>query len=183
MAILGKKTVVMKDGRSCTVRSAEPSDAKGVIKFKFHIAETSKYLTLQPHEIKDTRWKTRSHLKQVLANPDAMHILALVDGEIIGYINTFNQTRMSLRHNIEFGIAISPSWQGAGLGYILLNELLNWAKANETITRVELHVHSQNKGAIALYEKLGFEKEGHRRNSIKYSDGTYVDDFIMAQLF
>lgn len=182
MTNISKKTVDLKDGRTCTIRSAVPSDAKDMINFKITIAETSKYLTLKPSEVNDTRWKLKSELKKVLDSPNAINLVAVVDGNIIGGINTFGQTRASLRHSVEFGIGIVPAWQGAGLGKILIQQLLNWAKANQIITRVELHVHVGNEGALALYEKLGFEHEGRRRNAIRYPDGSYMDDLIMSQM-
>jgi len=33
-----------------------------------------------------------------------------------------------------------------------------------------------------LYESLGFEREGLRRRLVRLSDGTYVDDVLMALL-
>ncbi len=182
MSSISKKTISLKDGRTCVLRNAEPNDAKDVINFKFQIADNSEYLTLLSDEIKDTRWKTKSRLKLELHDPNALHILAMDGENVIGTINTFGQSRRRLCHAVEFGIGILPPWQGTGLGFILISELLNWARANETITRVELHVHSENIGAIGLYKKLGFEEEGRRKNAIRYEDGSYMDDLLMAQL-
>lgn len=164
------------------MRTAEINDAKPIIDFRRHIAATSKYLTMQPDEIKDSRWKMKSQLKKYTDDPNGLYILAFIDNEIVGNIHTFGQTRRSLIHSFEFGIAVTPTWQGAGLGFILISELLNWAKENETLTRLQLHVHAENMGAIALYKKLGFVEEGRRRNAIRYEDGRYTDDLIMAQM-
>jgi len=43
-----------------------------------------------------------------------------------------------------------------------------------------LHVRSSNKGAIALYEKLGFVVEGIRVRMIKLGPDQYLDNIAMA---
>ena len=47
------------------------------------------------------------------------------------------------------------------------------------IERVELTVYATNNQAIALYEKLGFKREGVKRKSVKI-DSRYDDQIIMA---
>lgn len=49
-------------------------------------------------------------------------------------------------------------------------------------TGVELHVHADNLRAIALYEKVGFVREGMARGAIRI-DGRYIDSVLMALIF
>ena len=49
--------------------------------------------------------------------------------------------------------------------------------------QAELEVVSSNKNAIALYQKLGFQKYGTFPNNMRYSDGVYEDaDWMMKKL-
>ena len=47
--------------------------------------------------------------------------------------------------------------------------------------RVSLDYYTGNKGAKALYEKLGFRNEGIARNATK-KDGRYYDLHLMSML-
>jgi putative acetyltransferase len=62
-----------------------------------------------------------------------------------------------------------------------MSRLVEWAKANPVVTRVELFVFVRNEPAIHLYETFGFAVEGRRRKAI-YRNGEYHDDLIMALL-
>ena len=53
----------------------------------------------------------------------------------------------------------------------------NWLN----LTRIELHVYTDNSAGIGLYEKFGFEVEGtHHR--FAFRNGKYVDAYSMARL-
>jgi len=66
---------------------------------------------------------------------------------------TFDGRRIHLHH---FGI--SPELQGKGLGKILLQESIKFAK--QLGLQVKLEVHRSNYKAIKLYKKYGFEYLG-----------------------
>lgn len=66
---------------------------------------------------------------------------------------TYDGRRILLHH---FGIL--PSYQGKGFSKILLKESLQFASANGS--QVKLEVHSNNFKAISLYKKFGFAHLG-----------------------
>jgi L-phenylalanine/L-methionine N-acetyltransferase len=55
-----------------------------------------------------------------------------------------------------------------------------WA-GSARVTKLELHVFPHNRPAIALYEKLGYEREGLRRHHYARSDGGFSDVLLMAK--
>lgn len=59
-------------------------------------------------------------------------------------------------------IAIAPDKQGNGLGAVLLQFLIDYAKANNEL-EIWLEVRVSNKRAIALYQKLGFVEVDKRK--------------------
>jgi putative acetyltransferase len=71
---------------------------------------------------------------------------------------------------------VHPAQHGRGIGRALLAELLR--RVSETrpdILRVELIARESNRRAIALYERLGFRREGRLEARIRSSGGIEAD--------
>ena len=47
--------------------------------------------------------------------------------------------------------------------------------------QAELEVVSKNERAVALYEKIGFERVGERPKAMKHKDGSYDSNIIMVK--
>jgi ribosomal protein S18 acetylase RimI-like enzyme len=78
-------------------------------------------------------------------------------------------------------MGLLPEFRGQGLGDRLIRQTLAAARAFG-LNRVELSVRENNAGAIALYNRVGFEIEGLQRNATKV-DGAYENVVLMAILF
>jgi ribosomal protein S18 acetylase RimI-like enzyme len=78
------------------------------------------------------------------------------------------------------GMALLPEFRGQGLGERLMREALDAARVFG-LHRVELTVREDNKNAIALYRKIGFEVEGLMREAIKV-DGVCQNMALMGLL-
>lgn len=61
-------------------------------------------------------------------------------------------------------VVVHPDFRGQGIAYRMLNELLNRGAKEYQIKEFTLEVRLSNVGAIRLYEKLGFSREGIRKN-------------------
>ena len=71
--------------------------------------------------------------------------------------------------------------QGKGIGTFATIEMLNHAFNNLNLHRVELSVLCDNTRAIHLYEKIGFKREGTKRQC-NYKNGHFVDMHIYSIL-
>lgn len=81
----------------------------------------------------------------------------------------------------NIGMAVRDDWQGKGIGTALMRAVLDLADNWLNLTRIELHVYTDNEAGIALYEKFGFEVEGtHRR--FGFRNGRYADAYSMARI-
>ncbi len=63
---------------------------------------------------------------------------------------------------------------------MLVERALRWAREEPEAHKVELEVWPENERAIALYEALGFEHEGLRRNHYRRRDGSLRSAVLMA---
>ena len=84
------------------------------------------------------------------------------------------------RHRCDIAIALYKEYCGCGIGKAMFETLLGAAK-KAGYEQAELEVVAGNKNAIALYEKIGFEKCGTFPDYMKYSDGTYADAYRMIK--
>jgi RimJ/RimL family protein N-acetyltransferase len=76
---------------------------------------------------------------------------------------------------------VDRDWRNRGVGTALMRRAIEWARGTGVLTRLQLQVFARNAPAIHLYQKLGFQIEGSRRNAI-LRDGEYIDSLMMALL-
>jgi RimJ/RimL family protein N-acetyltransferase len=79
------------------------------------------------------------------------------------------------------GMWILPGHRGRGGGRMLLEAMIEARPPD--IHKIELEVWPHNDAAIALYERMGFEREGLRRDHYPRRDGRLHSSLIMARLF
>lgn len=109
-------------------------------------------------------------------------LVACAGDDLVGQIglNTFlNVPRR--RHVGQIGMAVRDDWQGKGVGTLLLGAVVDLADNWLNLTRLELEVFADNAGAIHLYEKFGFEKEGVLKQ-FAFREGQYADVWAMGRL-
>jgi len=75
-------------------------------------------------------------------------------------------------------IGVAASWQRKGLGRMILDEMLQTARAMN-MKRVFLEVRPSNVAAVALYHCVGFSVIGVRRGYYQNANGT-EDALVMA---
>lgn len=71
-------------------------------------------------------------------------------------------------------------FRGEGIGTLLFEELERWA-AKHHLHRLELTVVTRNEAGVSLYEKMGFELEGIKRDSLLIN-GEFLDEYYMAKI-
>lgn len=106
--------------------------------------------------------------------------VALVEDRVVGWCDILPFERPTKSHGGVLGLGVLPGHRGCGIGSALLEAALEAAKISG-LTRVELIVREHNTRAIALYERLGFVREGLKRNAVRI-DGRYENAVCMALL-
>lgn len=98
----------------------------------------------------------------------------------LGHVGFYNiDYRVS---SAEFAIMLGDSTRwGRGLGRKISKEVIQYGFRWLNFNRIELSALSSNTRAIHVYEGLGFQLEGVRRQA-QYKDGQYVDVQLMAIL-
>jgi putative acetyltransferase len=111
-----------------------------------------------------------------------LQLVAVHEGQVIGGAG-LHPAGMAVRraHAMNLGISVVGSWQGRGVGDLLMGALCEHADRWLGVLRLELTVYADNAGAIALYRRHGFEIEGTLR-AFALRDGQFVDALAMARL-
>lgn len=98
----------------------------------------------------------QKYLDELAKSLNDIQLLAKANGEIIGTASLIRKkNRMS--HRAEFGISVKKAWWGCGVASTLMEYILEFAKSSG-VEQINLEVRSDNKRAIALYKKFGFQK-------------------------
>lgn len=173
---------MLKDGRTCILRSAHPKeDAEALIRYLKITAGETPYLLREPEEVTLTVEQEERFLQSRLAAPGELMLLAFVDGEHAGNCGLVAQGgNTRLRHRCGVGIALYQKFCGLGIGRKMLETVLEVAR-KQGYEQAELEVVKGNDGAQHLYESLGFTAFGTRPHALKYKDGTYADEIMMIK--
>ncbi len=108
-------------------------------------------------------------------------VVAVEDGKVVGWCDIRRSDRPTHAHCGTLGMGIIPGYRDKGLGTRLIAAALDLARERE-FHRVQLQVYATNTRAIALYEKVGFVREGVARDEVKI-DGQFIDSIGMAVIF
>ena len=85
------------------------------------------------------------------------------------------------RRHIRFGfILIDPAKRGQGLGRQMLELAIRYARDFLKAEDVCLGVYSNNPGAVALYEKLGFRATGEVEESHYMGETWYCREMLLT---
>lgn len=124
--------------------------------------------------------RTREFVRDMIGNGHPQ-VVALAEGKVVGWCDIRRADRETHSHCGTLGVGIIPGYRDKGLGRQLMTAALDIARTRG-FHRIELHVHADNPRAIALYEKIGFIREGRARDAVKI-DGRFIDTIQMAVIF
>ena len=97
--------------------------------------------------------------KSTLAQKDTLYLVACEEMQIIGYCGMY----ISFDEGEIPNVAVRSDFRNRGIGEVMLKELLLQAQ-ERGVASVFLELRKSNEAAKCLYEKLGFETAGIRKN-------------------
>ena len=105
-----------------------------------------------------------------------------MNNELVGIINITADQRPRVRHIGDVFLGIKKAYWGNGLGSVLMEEAIEWAKSSGSVRRLQLTVQKRNLAAVHLYEKMGFIIEGLQERGACIEGGEFLDVYLMGQL-
>lgn len=162
------RVVHLRDGRFCRIRMIEATDADRLQQFVRSLSEASaqQRFFASVHEL------SAAQLARFTASPDPMDFAVIAQRFRAGAdlsSEPITGTARCLRANpwrdrrtppdeapeLEFAVTIADAWQQAGLGRLLLGELINEARARGAGALVG-EALSENLRMLELVRQLGF---------------------------
>lgn len=168
------------NGRKLVLRNAVEDEAEMLLKYLKQVYAETPFLIQEPDEITFTIDDEKKYIKENNDSDSDLLLIGMLDGKHIGNCSLMGNHARRLKHRISLGIVLYLEYTGLGIGRIMIEEVCKIAKENG-IEQIELEVAANNRNAISLYEKLGFEKIATLPNNMKYSDGTYTDVHFMVK--
>jgi RimJ/RimL family protein N-acetyltransferase len=111
------------------------------------------------------------------SNPEFWMII--LDNNTVGYFRLSNYSKEN--KSIYIGADIAKEYTGKGIAKDAYNKFIPYAFTIYNLNKISLEVLGTNERAINLYNKLGFVKEGVKREEV-LKNGIWVDSIIMSIL-
>lgn len=118
-----------------------------------------------------TPWSQNAFELELRNNKNALYRVIKVNGKAIAYGGMwllFDEAHIT-------NIAVHPEYRGAGLGNMIMEDMINCCK-NAKMSSMTLEVRISNTTAINLYKKYGFIGVATRKG---YYQDTHEDAIIM----
>ena len=163
----------MAAGLSVTIRPSSPADASAVRALYQRVARASGGIARQADEVTDDYVQ---HFLQ-RAHAQGVGLVAERDGQVVAEIHTYAPGLRIFAHVLgDLTVAVDTPLHGQGVGQQLFEILLAEVQIRfPHVSRVELLVRESNARAIALYEQLGFRREGRLEGRVAGTHGLEAD--------
>lgn len=163
------------------IERAKATDAEAILNFSKICGSETDNLSFGESGIPISAEQEASHIGSIERSDTDIFLVARDGGEIVGTGNYSSFSKKRMRHRGEFGISVKKSYWNQGVGTMLMEHILDFAKNVARSEIVSLEVRSDNEAAIHLYRKFGFEKIGTFKGYFKI--GEELIDFDIMELF
>lgn len=161
------------------IRHIHIEDSHKFMTLMLTLDQETKHMMYEPGERKTDEKQMRTRIENMLHSGSMIFVSEEAD-DLTGFLLVDRGQPKRIQHTGYIVIGIKESHHRKGLGKALFEEAINWSRA-EGIHRLSLTVKVDNHAGISLYEKIGFEIEGVKKDSM-IVDGSYVDEYYMGIL-
>ena len=120
--------ITLRDGRNCTIRSVQPEDAPGMLRYmKIMLGETP-FLLRTPEEFDYTPEEEAEILARRRDDPRCLMLVAEMDGQIIACADVCSHGRKQrVLHRADLGISVRKDYWRQGIGTAMMERLTAFA--------------------------------------------------------
>ncbi len=170
MATFPTRTVTLKNGTILTIRVPVMKDARSLVEYINQVSTESDNLSFGEGEAPFTEEKEEQYISSLNVDPHKIMALGEINGELMAVSDISASSLPRMRYSGELGLSLKKKYWNIGVGQALLEYLIDWAKTDGNLKKINLHVKESNLAGIHLYKKLGFLEEG------RLSRGMFIND-------
>lgn len=168
---------VVVNGQTANLRIMHPRDEPAVLAFARRLAPHE--LLFLPRDIREPK-VVAAWAREIEAGR-LKTLLAWSGGTVIG-CGTLVRDRLSWSpHVAEIRVVIGEAMRGGGLGTALVQEVFRLALADGA-EKVFAQMTTDQQGAIAIFEGLGFRPEAILRQHVRDETGTARDLLVLSHI-
>ena len=179
MALFQTRTITLKNGKMLTIRNPKLLDAQLLVDYINIVSEESDNLSFGKGEAPFSKEKEEKYITSLQTNPHKIMALGVIEGEIIAVSDINANSLPRLKHSGELGISLVKKYWNNGVGSALMQYLIDWAKSEGKLRKINLDVNDTNIAAIHLYKKFGFVEEGRISRGMCIN-GEFIDTICMG---
>lgn len=153
----------MEAGAEIIIREGTPDDVERAWAVRAETFEFHRSQAVPQHfRATDSPPPTRPFIDRLLATGEGALLLAEVGDEVIGFatirVGDAPDEPFWMPARVAFvdSLGVLETWRGRGAGRMLMDAAEGWARTHGA-ERLHLNVWEFNEGAIAFYERLGYQ--------------------------
>ena len=162
------------------IRSIREDDSENFLHLCQQLDQETQFMLFEPGERTTTLEEQRGRIQGLLTQANQNIFVAEQAGQLAGFLGAFGGSQRRNRNCAYIVVGILQAFAGQGLGTQFFQALDEWAVQHD-LHRLELTVMCHNAQAVHLYQKMGFQIEGIKQDSLLVN-GKYVDEFYMAKI-
>ena len=172
----------LKNGKSALFRSPSKSDVNGFLNILHTSVIETDFLLRYPEECDVyTIEHEDEYIDKMNGSIRDALLVCIVDENVVGYFQLFCESDLKTRHRANVSIVILKEYWNLGIGSIMFDIMIQYAKRDPYLLQLELDYTEGNIRAKHLYEKMGFVDIGFIPNAIRTKNGTMLKDFLMIR--
>jgi GNAT superfamily N-acetyltransferase len=155
------------------VRDATAGDIEAVRAVALESLKESYGHALEESLLEDAvdRWYDPADLSESLDDEDAVFVVAVAGGEVVGFAQSYVSRRREDVGEIDW-LHVAPSHRGEGVGSVLLSNV-EGALLDRGVSRLEGRVLEANASGTTFYEEQGYDALGDRQ--VRIGDETFAE--------
>jgi len=166
-------------GEILVVREASASDARSFLAHMRRITSETPYMLQGEEDTLPTVGEQRELFRYMARSPNSAYFVAVrphrpEELRICGSATLLGGRTARTMHACSLGMGVDREDWGRGVGGLLLDVALTWARGRPMLRRMGLQVYEDNVRALHLYRSRGFTDEGLLRDEARV-DGNPVN--------
>ncbi|QDU70423.1 GNAT family N-acetyltransferase [Mucisphaera calidilacus] len=178
--MLAAREVGLRDGGVVLLRSPEEADVERLLGYLDRVRQETDNLLFSPLDPLPSVEEERQWVRRSLEGPRSLTVVAERGDELVACCGVEGFDNVRRAHVVNLGISVLAAWRGLGLGRVLMETLIDWCRAHDEVTVVQLGALADNLRACGLYRSLGFVDEGRRVRAYCRETTGYVDELLMS---